>query len=66
MREPTKNLILHARVKPAMLNPVVAHVRASKNLMGPALRWYCPGGVYARADGRTDAVRCVDPLGRVW
>jgi hypothetical protein len=32
MREPTTNPILHERVKPAMLNPVVAHVRASKDL----------------------------------
>jgi hypothetical protein len=32
MRAPTTNPILHERVKPAMLNPVVAHVRASKDL----------------------------------
>jgi hypothetical protein len=32
MSEPTKNPILDERVKPALLNPVVAHVRASKDL----------------------------------
>jgi hypothetical protein len=32
MSEPTKNAILDERVKPAMLNPVIAHVRASKDL----------------------------------
>ena len=32
MSEPTTNPILHERVKPAMLNPVVAHVKASADL----------------------------------
>jgi hypothetical protein len=32
MSEPTKNPILDERVKPAMLNPVVTHVKASADL----------------------------------